>query len=67
MKLNKNKFRLQLINELNNLQDNMLAKFDAGAEEHKGGTNHIDYDKEIYDEAMDILIYLMMKKISRRV
>ena len=57
--------RKELINELNNLFDNMLAKYDAGAEEHKSDPNKIDYDKEIYDEAMDILIYLMMKKICR--
>lgn len=58
--------RQEIINELNSLWDNMLMKYDRGAEEHGDDPKELDYDKEIYDEAMDILIYLMMKRIISR-
>jgi len=58
--------REEIIVQLNCLWDNMLAKYDAGAKEHGDDPGQLDYDKEIYDEAMDILIYLMMKRIISR-
>lgn len=65
-KIDLEQMRQDMIAEFNNLLDNMLAKYDRGAEEHKDDPRDIDYDREIYDEAMDIIIYLLMKRIIQK-
>jgi len=49
--------------ELECFKQNALAKYDKGRAEHGDDLSRLDYDREIQDEVVDIVNYLLLKKI----
>jgi len=56
--------RENLEKKLEEFKQKALAKFDRGRAEHGDDLSQIDYDKEINDELMDIIIYRAMREMS---
>ena len=55
--------RQKLEQQLDKFKQDCLAKFDKGRKEHNEDISKIDYEKEIYDEMLDLVNYSIMKKL----
>ena len=56
--------RQKLEQALEQFKQDALAKFDRGRAEHNDDLSSLDYDKEIRDEIMDLVVYKTLQKIT---
>ena len=57
-------YRKLLEQSLDRFKTDCLAKYDKGRKEHpKSDVKDIDFEKEIFDEIKDLVIYNMLNKI----
>lgn len=48
------------------LEKDLIDKFEKGRKEHGDNWREVDFDKEIYQEELDLINYRLMKEVNRR-
>jgi len=64
--LKEKKLRDKFIVKLDNMRDKMLVRFDTGRAKYHNDIKDINFEKEIEEEMLDLVIYTIMNDIKKK-